>query len=180
MPGINFEVICIDDGSTDKTLDKLLSIVKNDSRFILIELSRNFGKESALTAGIDFSSGDAVIPIDADLQDPPELIPEMIACWLNGAEVVLARRNDRASDSFFKRKTAELFYIFYNYISNIRIPNNVGDFRLMDRVVIDAVKQLPESQRFMKGIFSWVGFEKKGERKWKNKLFMGISYQSCF
>jgi len=156
---IEFEVICVDDGSRDATLKKLISVAENDSRFHVIELSRNFGKEAALTAGIDAATGDAIIPIDADLQDPPELIPEMIKEWLNGAEVVLARRVDRSSDSFLKRKTAEIFYRFHNSLSTIQIPENVGDFRLMDRIAVDALKQLPEQHRFMKGLFAWVGFK---------------------
>ncbi len=158
-PELDFEVVCIDDGSTDDSLQKLISIAENDSRFQVIELSRNFGKEAALTAGIDVASGDAVIPIDADLQDPPELILEMIKEWFKGAEVVLARRADRSSDSFVKRKSAEIFYSFHNRLSTTQIPANVGDFRLMDRVVIDALKQIPEQQRFMKGLFAWVGFK---------------------
>jgi glycosyltransferase involved in cell wall biosynthesis len=158
-PEINFEVICIDDGSKDESLKKLINVANEDIRFHIIELSRNFGKEAALTAGIDLASGDAVIPIDADLQDPPELISSMIYEWLNGAEVVLAKRVDRSTDSFVKRKSAEVFYGLHNFLSNIQIPNNVGDFRLMDRVVIEALKQLPEQQRFMKGLFAWVGFK---------------------
>lgn len=156
---IEFEVICIDDGSRDSTLNKLISMSELDARFKIIELSRNFGKEAALTAGIDAAVGDAVIPIDADLQDPPSLIPKMIDKWMEGAEVVLARRADRASDSFAKRKTAEFFYRVHNLLSNVQIQENVGDFRLMDRVVVEAIKQLPENNRFMKGIFAWVGFK---------------------
>jgi glycosyltransferase involved in cell wall biosynthesis len=156
---IEFEVICVDDGSRDATLNKLISVAEKDYRFSVIELSRNFGKEAALTAGIDAAAGDAIIPIDADLQDPPELIPEMIKEWRNGAEVVLARRIDRSSDSFLKRKTAEIFYRFHNSLSTIQIPENVGDFRLMDRIAVDALKQLPEQHRFMKGLFAWIGFK---------------------
>lgn len=156
---IDFEVICVDDGSTDETLNKLINIVDRDSRFRVIGLSRNFGKEAALTAGIESSRGDAVIPIDADLQDPPELIPIMISEWQQGAEIVLAHRTDRSTDSFLKRKTAEMFYRFHNRLSSIKIPENVGDFRLIDRLVVDALRQLPERQRFMKGLFSWVGFK---------------------
>lgn len=159
VSNIDFEIICIDDGSRDDTLEKLIFIAKKDSRFHVIEFSRNFGKEAALTAGIDEAEGDAVIPIDADLQDPPELIPDMIREWLNGSEVILARRIDRSSDSFLKRKTAEFFYRFHNHLSTIKIPENVGDFRLMDRVVVDALKQLPEHHRFMKGLFAWVGYK---------------------
>lgn len=156
---VDFEVICVDDGSRDDTLQHLISVADKDIRFHVIELSRNFGKEAALTAGIDAATGDAVIPIDADLQDPPELISEMIKEWSNGAEVVLARRVDRSSDSFLKRKTAEFFYRFHNRLSTIQIPENVGDFRLMDRVAVDALKQFPEQHRFMKGLFAWVGFK---------------------
>jgi glycosyltransferase involved in cell wall biosynthesis len=159
LPNLAFEVVCVDDGSTDDTLGKLLGVVDRDSRFRVIELSRNFGKEAALTAGIDSARGDAVIPIDADLQDPPELIPKMIEEWQRGAEVVLARRSNRMSDSLLKRKTAEMFYRFHNRLSHLQIPENVGDFRLMDRVVVDALKRLPERQRFMKGLFAWSGFK---------------------
>ena len=155
---IVFEVICIDDGSRDDTLNRLLSIVQHDSRFRVIELSRNFGKEAAMTAGLDVVEGDAIIPIDADLQDPPELIPLLISEWKKGADVVLAHRIDRSSDSYMKKKSAELFYRFHNRLSSIKIPENVGDFRLMDRSVVEALRRLPERQRFMKGLFSWVGF----------------------
>lgn len=159
IPGYEMEVVCVDDGSQDDTLEKLVSIVRKDPRFRVIELSRNFGKEAALTAGIDAAKGDAVIPIDADLQDPPELISALVEKWEEGAEVVLARRVDRSSDPFLKRKTAELFYRFHNRLSTVQIPENVGDFRLMDRVAVDALKQLPEQQRFMKGLFAWIGFK---------------------
>jgi glycosyltransferase involved in cell wall biosynthesis len=156
---LDFEVVCVDDGSDDDTLNKLIGICEKDARFHIIELSRNFGKEAALTAGIDMAIGSAIIPIDADLQDPPDLIPELIEAWQGGAEVVLARRIDRSSDSYLKRKTAEIFYRTHNYLSNINIPQDVGDYRLMDRVVIEALKQLPERQRFMKGLFAWVGYK---------------------
>jgi polyisoprenyl-phosphate glycosyltransferase len=153
-----FEVICVDDGSRDETLANLLRLVERDPRFRVLELSRNFGKEAALTAGIDASRGDAVIPMDADLQDPPELIARLIDAWRGGADVVLARRTDRSTDSFLKRKTAELFYRVHNRLSSVKIPENVGDFRLLDRIAVDAVKALPERQRFMKGLFAWIGF----------------------
>jgi len=158
LPDVHFEVVCVDDGSRDDTLPKLIALAERDARFRVVELSRNFGKEAALTAGIDAASGDAVIPIDADLQDPPELIPTLIDEWRRGAEVVLARRTDRSSDSFLKRTTAELFYKLHNRMSDVKIPANVGDFRLMSRVAVDALKRLPERQRFMKGLFAWVGF----------------------
>jgi polyisoprenyl-phosphate glycosyltransferase len=158
-PQIRFEVVCVDDGSRDDTLLYLQEIAQTDSRFRVIELSRNFGKEAALTAGIDLAIGNAVIIMDADLQDPPELIIKMIEQWQTGIDVVLAKRSDRSVDSFLKRKTAEYFYRLHNAISPISIPENVGDFRLMDRSVVEALKQLPEQQRFMKGLFAWVGFK---------------------
>ncbi|MCO8312162.1 glycosyltransferase family 2 protein [Pseudomonas mandelii] len=158
LPDFDFEIVCVDDGSQDNTLQNLVSIASTDQQFKIIELSRNFGKEAALTAGIDHASGDAVIPIDADLQDPPELIEQMLTEWQKGYEVVLARRVDRSSDSYLKRRTAELFYKFHNRLSHVKIPENVGDFRLMDRKVVEAVKLLPEQQRFMKGLFAWVGY----------------------
>ena len=155
----DFEIICIDDGSSDETLSQLIACANQDSRIIVLELSRNFGKEAAMSAGIDIAKGDCVIPIDADLQDPPPLISIMLQEWEKGAEVVLAKRINRSTDSFVKRKTAETFYRFHNALSNLQIPENVGDFRLMDRIVVDAIKKLPERQRFMKGLFAWVGFK---------------------
>jgi glycosyltransferase involved in cell wall biosynthesis len=158
IPDTAWEIICIDDGSTDTTLTQLIAIATRDPKFRVIELSRNFGKEAALTAGIDAATGDAVIPIDADLQDPPHLIAQMLDAWDRGAEVVLARRIDRTSDGLMKRKTAAWFYRLHNRLSKTQIPENVGDFRLMDRCVVEALKRLPERQRFMKGLFAWVGF----------------------
>lgn len=158
LPDCDFEFVCVDDGSRDDTLARLLGAAARMPRTTVIELSRNFGKEAALTAGIEASSGDAVVPIDADLQDPPQLIPQMVDCWREGADVVLARRADRRSDGFLKRGTAALFYRFHNRISSVKLPENVGDFRLMDRSVVTALRALPERQRFMKGLFAWVGF----------------------
>lgn len=152
-----FEFICIDDGSTDNTVENLLSL--KDQRIKVIQFSRNFKKEAALSAGIDFAAGDAMIPMDADLQDPPELIGEMLKKWEEGFEVVLAKRSDRSTDPALKRISATLFYKVNNLLTDFTIPQNVGDFRLMDRVVIEALKQLPERQRFMKGLFAWVGFK---------------------
>ena len=158
LAGQRFEVICVDDGSADGTLEQLLALVERDARIRVLELSRNFGKEAALTAGIDAARGQAVIPMDADLQDPPQLIGRLLEEWRRGAEVVLARRTDRSSDSFLKRKTAQLFYRVHNRLSSVHLPENVGDFRLLDRVAVDALKALPERQRFMKGLFAWIGF----------------------
>lgn len=158
LSAFEFEFICVNDGSSDNTLDELLECVAKDSRYIVLELSRNFGKEAAMSAGIDQAKGDCVIPIDADLQDPPSLITQMLEEWQKGAEVVLAKRIDRSTDSYAKRTSALLFYRLHNTLSSLKIPENVGDFRLMDRVVVDALKQLPERQRFMKGLFAWLGF----------------------
>ncbi len=156
--GEEFEIICINDGSQDNTLERLLQARSKDHRIRVLDLSRNFGKEAALTSGLDQARGKAVIPIDADLQDPPELIREMVRMWRQGFEVVLAQRTDRSSDGFIKRKTAEWFYRLHNSISEPAIIPNVGDFRLMDRRVVEALKTLPERSRFMKGVFAWVGF----------------------
>lgn len=159
LPTYRAEVVCVDDGSTDDTLERLLALAAADPRYRVIELSRNFGKEAALTAGLDAASGAAVIPMDADLQDPPALLHQLVLRWEEGADVVLARRMDRSTDGILKRKSAEWFYRLHNRVADIGIPANVGDFRLMDRRVVDALKRLPERQRFMKGLFSWVGFK---------------------
>ncbi|PRD18762.1 UNVERIFIED_CONTAM: gtrB [Trichonephila clavipes] len=159
IPGHAYEIICVDDGSTDRTLHHLHQLADIDTHVRVIELSRNFGKEAALTAALDHAIGDAIIPFDADLQDPVELIPELVDTWRKGADVVLARRTDRSADSYFKRKTAQIFYSIHNNLSALKIPHNVGDFRLMDRRVVDAVRQLPERQRFLKGIFAYAGFK---------------------
>lgn len=154
----NYEIIFINDGSKDNTLEELIILKKEYVNIKIVNLSRNFGKEAALTAGLDVSEGRAIIPIDVDLQDPPELILEMVKKWEEGYDVVLAKRTDRTSDTFLKRFTANIFYKLHNKISDIKIPENVGDYRLFSRKVLDAIKLLPENQRFMKGIFSWVGF----------------------
>lgn len=156
---VTYEVVCINDGSRDGTLSILRRFSAQDPRIRIINFSRNFGKEAALTAGLDLATGKAVIPIDVDLQDPPELIAEMVERWRAGARVVLARRADRSSDNFLKRATSNWFYDIFGAIAKPSIPKNVGDFRLMDRVVVEALKSLPERTRFMKGIFAWVGFE---------------------
>ncbi len=156
-----YEFICVNDGSRDHTLEQLIIAKQQhpDLNITILNFSRNFGKEAALTAGIAHANGQAVIPIDADLQDPPELILSMVAQWRAGYDVVLAKRVDRSSDSALKRITAKLFYKLHNHVSDIEIPDNVGDFRLMSRRVVDAITALPERQRFMKGIFAWVGFK---------------------
>jgi glycosyltransferase involved in cell wall biosynthesis len=158
-PGASFEIVFVDDGSTDCTLAAIAAARRADPRIKAIVLSRNFGKDSALAAGLRHATGDAVVPIDVDLQDPPELIPEMVRKWLAGAKVVTAVRADRSSDTALKRFTAKWFYSLYNRMSDRAIEENVGDFRLLDRQVVDVVNDLPERARFMKGLFSWVGFE---------------------
>ncbi|WP_411993329.1 glycosyltransferase family 2 protein [Agarivorans sp. DSG3-1] len=158
---LSYEVIFVNDGSRDQTLSKLKSLQTVHSGIRVINLARNFGKEAALTAGIDLSKGEVIVPIDVDLQDPPELIHDFIREWNNGYDVVVAKRIDRTSDSFAKKLSAELFYKFHNKISHVKIPENVGDYRLMTRRVVSAIQQMPENQRFMKGIFSWVGFKTK-------------------
>jgi glycosyltransferase involved in cell wall biosynthesis len=153
-----FEIIFVNDGSSDSTLEKLINYDSKNFRIVIVDLSRNFGKEAALTAGLSNASGNFVVPIDIDLQDPPELISDMIRKWQAGYEVVEGRRIDRSTDSFLKRNLAKLYYLIHNSVSELKITGNVGDFRLMDRRVVEAVLSLPESQRFMKGLFSWVGF----------------------
>lgn len=154
-----YEIVCVNDGSSDATLVRLIEFSNTNPYVKVVDLSRNFGKEAALTAGLSHATGDAVIPIDSDLQDPPELIPQMVELWLGGAEVVLARRADRSSDTWLKRNSAKLFYKIHNRLSDLPIPENVGDFRLMDRAVVNVIQLLPENRRFMKGIFAWVGFK---------------------
>ncbi|MBB3980397.1 glycosyltransferase involved in cell wall biosynthesis [Sphingobium fontiphilum] len=157
-PDARAEYLFVDDGSTDRTADilMLLSRLNPDVRFL--SLSRNFGKEAALAAGIDHARGDAVIPIDVDLQDPPEVIIDMVRHWLSGARVVNARRVDRSSDGWLKRWTAHAFYRVINRMSDHPIPENVGDFRLLDREAVEVLRRLGEQARFNKGLFSWIGF----------------------
>lgn len=153
------EVVCINDGSKDGTLEKLKQAQQQYAFIRIVDLSRNFGKEAAITAGLDFATGVAVIPIDSDLQHPPEVVLEMVEQWEAGYEVVLARRIDRHTDGALQKVTARAFYEVSRYISDIEIPANVGDFRLMDRKVVTAVQSLRENCRFMKGVFAWVGFK---------------------
>jgi polyisoprenyl-phosphate glycosyltransferase len=160
--GVAWEIVCIDDGSRDATLAALQGRAQADRRIRIIQLVRNFGKEAALTAGLDRCIGDLIVPLDADLQDPPELIAEFIDLWEQGYDVVYGVRADRRSDSTAKRWTANLFYKAFNWVSDYPIPASTGDFRLMDRAVVDALKQLGETNRFNKGLFAWVGFRQIG------------------
>ena len=155
---ISWEIVCINDGSTDRTLEMLWVWNKRDARIKVLNLSRNFGKESALTAGLDYVTGDAVIPIDVDLQDPPDLIPKMVNLWLEGFDVVNAVRSCRQSDTWLKRTTSGWFYNLINKISDFEIPENVGDYRLLSKRCYKVINTLKERRRFMKGLFSWVGF----------------------
>ena len=155
---IALDLLFINDGSTDRTLEVLLTRQLADERVSILELSRNFGKEAALTAGLDEATGDAVVPIDIDLQEPPELIPEMVRLWQSGFDVVLAKRRARAADGWMQRNSARLFYWTHNLMADPELPFDVGDFRLMDRSVVNALKSMPETRRFMKGLFAWAGF----------------------
>ena len=175
----DFEIIYINDGSSDKTQELLEKTYKSDKRAVIINLSRNFGKEAAMTAGIDSAKGTALIILDADLQDPPELIKELIKIWKDtGADVVYGQRMEREGETWLKKFTAKSFYSVINYIANnVEIPKNTGDFRLMNRRSIDALIQLREKHRFMKGLFAWIGYKQvampynrapraAGETKW--------------
>ena len=174
---VDYEIVCVNDGSNDTTLAVLKAHAVRDVRIKIVDLSRNYGKELALTAGLDYARGDAVIPIDCDLQDPPEVILEMIEKWQEGYQVVLAKRIDRSSDSRVKRWTSSFFYKLIDKISDIHIPANVGDFRLLDKVALEALKTYRERSRFMKGLFASLGFKETtieyvrapraaGETKW--------------
>jgi glycosyltransferase involved in cell wall biosynthesis len=156
---ITWEIVFVNDGSSDGTLDRIVDRAAEEPRLRIIDLSRNFGKEAALTAGLDNVRGDAVIVMDVDLQDPPELIGKMVGKWEEGYDVVYAKRIFRPSDSLLKRTSATTFYIIYNRISDTEAPANVSDYRLMDRRVVEALSSLHERVRFMKGLFAWVGFQ---------------------
>jgi glycosyltransferase involved in cell wall biosynthesis len=160
--GFRFEIVFVNDGSRDNTLARLLDRAALDRRFRIVNLSRNFGKEAALTAGIDHARGDVIVPMDIDLQDPPELIEPFMARWREGYDVVYGVRTQRAWDTAAKRLSANWFYRVFNSMSPVRIPENVGDFRLVDRRAVEVLRQLPERNRFMKGLFAWVGFNAIG------------------
>jgi len=183
---IKTEFLFINDGSQDESLNILEAFRTNDSRIAIVNLSRCYGKESAVTAGLAHAIGDALIILDADLQDPPECIPDMVHAWREGYDVVAMQRADRSVDTWSKRTSAALFYRMLNWLSDVPIPENVGDFRLLSRRVVDALNQLPEQNRYMKGLFSWVGFRtrilqytraarQEGDTKWSTLKLFGLA-----
>ena len=185
---IDFDWLFVDDGSRDGSRELLRAAARRNPRLTLLELSRNFGKEAAMSAGFDHAAGDAVVVLDADLQDPPELIPEMVAAWQEGADVVCMRRRSRAGETHFKRASAHLFYRLLNRLADCEIPEDVGDFRLLSRPVVEALRQLPEQARYMKGLFAWVGFSSRvidydraprsaGESKWNAIGLLGLAIE---
>lgn len=175
--GQEWEILFIDDGSTDCTLHEIISAHSRDARIRALSLSRNFGKEAALSAGLDHARGAAVVPMDVDLQDPPEVLAEMIAKWRAGSDVVYGVRRNRLSDALPKRLTADLYYRAHNWLCADKIPEHAGDFRLLDRKVVEVIRQLPERNRFMKGLFAWGGFKQsaveydRAERRNGNSKF---------
>jgi polyisoprenyl-phosphate glycosyltransferase len=175
-PGIDgYEIVLVDDGSTDRTLELLRAHAKADPRLVVVRLSRNFGHQLAATAGLDISRGDAVVLIDADLQDPPELIPAMVERWLAGFDVVYAVRRKRKGESRFKIWTARLFYRTTQRLTKVAIPVDAGDFRLMSRRVVDALKMIRERHRFIRGLVSWVGFPQTALEYDRDSRFSGDS-----
>lgn len=180
------EILFVNDGSSDDSIDVINYLCERDRRVGVIDLSRRFGKELAMSAGLDHASGDAVILIDADLQDPPEYIPDMVAAWRNGFDVVAMQRADRSVDSLFKRVSARIFYRLLNWLSPVDIPPGVGDFRLLSRRAVDALTRLRERNRYMKGLYAWVGFNyielpyrrevrHAGDSKWPFTKLLGLA-----
>ena len=181
-----FEILFINDGSKDKTLELIKQYRKQDNRFSYVNLSRNFGKETAMIAGLDYATGDAVVFMDADLQDPPEILPELIKYWEEGYDDVYAKRKTREGETFFKKITSKLYYKVLQKLTNIEIQKDTGDFRLLDRRCVNAIKKLRESQRCSKSIFSWIGYNKKevlfdrearvaGKTKWNYKKLVDLA-----
>ena len=186
VPNYDFEFLFINDGSKDNTLNIIQSFREQDKRVCYLNLSRNFGKEIAMIAGLDYSKGDAVVIIDADLQDPPELIPEMITYWEQGYDDVYAKRRSRKGETWLKKFTSKMYYKTLQSITNIEIQKDTGDFRLLDRRCVEALKMFRESQRYTKGLFSWIGYNKKeilydrdpraaGKTKWNYKKLINLS-----
>ena len=169
----NYEIIFINDGSKDKTLPILKEIAEKDKNVKIISFSRNFGHQCAVTAGLQYVTGDAIVIIDADLQDPPELIPEMLKLWEDGNEVIYGKRKSREGESRFKLLTASMFYKTLNALSDVEIPKDTGDFRLVDRKVVDVINSLPEHNKFLRGLFSWVGFKQTPFEYERKERFAG-------
>ena len=186
MKNYEFEVLFVNDGSKDKTLELIKELRKRDNRFCYVNFSRNFGKEVAMIAGLDYATGDAVILIDADLQDPPELIPELVKYWEQGYDDVYAKRKSRKGETFLKKFTSKMYYKVLQSLTNVEIQKDTGDFRLLDRRCVNALKKLRESQRCSKSIFSWIGYNKKevlydrdpriaGKTKWNYKKLVDLA-----
>lgn len=169
------EIVYVNDGSRDSTLAVMRRLQAQDPRVAIVDLSRNFGKETALTAGLDHARGEATVAIDADLQDPPELIPEMIKLWREGFDVVYAQRTVRDGETWFKKATARLFYRAMRRVSRVEVPEDTGDFRLMSRRAMDALRQLRERHRYMKGLFAWIGFPSKALLYKRDPRFAGVT-----
>ncbi len=167
------EIVFVNDGSKDKTLEILANIAKNDMCVKILSFSRNFGHQAAVTAGLKYTTGDAVVIMDADLQDPPEVIIEMIELWEHGNEVIYAKRKSREGESRFKLFTAKMFYKILNGLSDVDIPKDTGDFRLADRKVVDVINSLPEHNKFLRGLFSWVGFKQTPLEYERKQRFAG-------
>lgn len=186
MKNYEFEVLFVNDGSKDKTLELIKELRKKDERFCYVNFSRNFGKEIAMIAGLDYATGDAIILIDADLQDPPELIPELVKYWEQGYDDVYAKRKSRKGETFLKKFTSKMYYKVLQSLTNVEIQKDTGDFRLLDRRCVNALKKLRESQRCSKSIFSWIGYNKKevlydrdpriaGKTKWNYKKLVDLA-----
>lgn len=171
--GETYEIIFVNDGSKDKTLEIVQGICRVNHNIKLLSFSRNFGHQIAITAGMDYASGAAIVVIDADLQDPPEIIPQMIAKWKEGYEVVYGQRSERKGETFFKRWSARLFYMLLKNLTDVDVPMDVGDFRLIDRKVLEALSRLPERNRYVRGMVSWVGFKQTGVEFVRDERFAG-------
>ena len=185
-PKYNFEVLLVNDGSKDNSLQIMQELREKDKRFCYLNLSRNYGKETAMIAGLDYCKGDAVVIIDADLQDPPELIPEMIKYWEEGYDDVYAKRKSREGETWLKKFTSKMYYKVLQSFTRIQIQKDTGDFRLLDRRCVEALKAIRETQRYTKGLFSWIGYNKKeilydrdpraaGKTKWNYAKLIDLS-----
>ena len=173
IDGYEYEIICVNDGSQDKTLEILEEIASKDNKVKVVSFARNFGHQCAVTAGLKYVTGDAIVIIDADLQDPPELIPEMLKLWEEGNEVIYGKRKTREGESIFKLLTAKMFYKTLNALSDVEIPKDTGDFRLVDRKVVDVMNQMPEHNKFLRGLWGWIGFKQMPFEYERKERFAG-------